>query len=101
MNLFIPVTAALGLLFVLQYGTILKRPREWAASKHPLLRELLGCSMCCGFWTGVFAGIAWQLHGGVFDPSAILAFGFSISFLGNLFDLLFKWLDLQIYNSDK
>ena len=47
--------SCIGLTFIIKYGVIL----NWA--RKPLLKinffnELLNCSLCIGFWSGVFIG---------------------------------------------
>lgn len=39
-------------MFILKYGTILNRPRS-ILYKINILKELLQCSLCLGFWCGV------------------------------------------------
>lgn len=40
-------------MFILKYGTILNKPRS-ILYKISILKELLQCSLCLGFWCGVF-----------------------------------------------
>ena len=49
------VLACIGLMFILKYGTILNLPRRFLM-KCSLLRDLLTCSLCLGFWSGVVIG---------------------------------------------
>ena len=46
--------ASLGLCYILKYGTILNKPRNYFISKFNFCKELFGCSLCLGFWCGVF-----------------------------------------------
>lgn len=43
---------ALGMVYIVRYGTILKSLRA-ALSDNALIAELLKCSLCLGFWVGV------------------------------------------------
>lgn len=69
-------------------------------ARVPILKRLIECSMCSGFWTGLFLGIVWQLVQGD-DFSVVLTFfyGFSVSFLGNFIDLTMKALDEWIQSN--
>lgn len=50
MNLLIFILVAYGLTQILCYGKIFDRVRP----KSGFFGDLLSCSMCTGFWTGVF-----------------------------------------------
>jgi hypothetical protein len=69
-NLLTFVLIAYGLTMVLCYGKILDNIRP----KKGKLGELFSCSMCTGFWVGVFLGVLdpftqlFSLSGGLFDP---------------------------------
>jgi hypothetical protein len=43
---------ALGMVYIIKYGSILKYPRE-VLSRCVWAAELLKCSLCLGFWVGV------------------------------------------------
>ena len=47
------LASCIGLVFILKYGTILKFLRN-ALSQHIFFNELFKCSLCLGFWAGVF-----------------------------------------------
>ena len=91
------VLAALGLLYILQYGTILDRPRKFVNSRCQFLKELIECSQCLGFWTGLFVCFVYNVFvQGQFTMTMCfksVLFGFAISFLGKLFDLVMGVLD--------
>jgi hypothetical protein len=42
---------------ILKYGSILNTPRNFICSLHPKIKELFNCSLCLGFWVGLFIGI--------------------------------------------
>lgn len=46
--------SALGVTYVLKYGTILERVRRVLGVKISWTIELFHCSLCLGFWSGVF-----------------------------------------------
>ena len=47
--------ACVGCTMILMYGSILNRPRN-VLTKLTLFKELLKCSLCTGFWVGLFFG---------------------------------------------
>ena len=53
MNLLVILLSCIGLTFILKYGSILSSIRK-PLTKIPLLKELFSCSLCLGFWSGVF-----------------------------------------------
>lgn len=53
--------ACVGLMFILKYGTILNRPRNWIKRQHAKLNDLFECSLCLGFWTGIILGFPYSL----------------------------------------
>jgi hypothetical protein len=52
-NLILFTFASYGLCHILMYGTILNSPRKWLTSRYRFFDELLKCSLCVGFWTGL------------------------------------------------
>lgn len=44
-------------MFILKYGTILERPRNWIKSKHKKFEDLFSCALCLGFWCGAISQI--------------------------------------------
>jgi len=49
----IEIVACIGLTFILKYGSILNIARNLLC-KIKLFEELFKCSLCLGFWSGVF-----------------------------------------------
>lgn len=56
-NLIYVTFACVGLMFIVKYGTIFDRPRNWLKSKFKLFDELFSCALCIGFWCGAGIGI--------------------------------------------
>jgi hypothetical protein len=52
----VELCACVGLMWLLRFGSILKRPRS-LLKEIPLFRDLLNCSLCLGFWTGLLIGL--------------------------------------------
>lgn len=61
MSLFVLYTAiqlsALGLTWIAMYGTIFSPIRNWFTSKFKFFKDLLSCSQCTGFWSGLFFAV--------------------------------------------
>lgn len=51
------ILACFGLLCILKYGSILNTPRNFLCKLHPNIKELFNCSLCLGFWVGLFIGL--------------------------------------------
>ena len=54
MELLYFILCAYGITSIIVYSHIVKAPREYLSSKSDWECELLHCSMCTGFWVGVF-----------------------------------------------
>jgi hypothetical protein len=52
--------AIIGLTFILKYGSILDYPRSQIRKLNPFFEELFKCSLCLGFWSGLFVGLVSQ-----------------------------------------
>lgn len=81
--------ASVGLLYIVMYGEIFAVPREYIKSLSVFLFSLFSCSMCLGFWTGVFTSMvnSYWFWGKV-DLIYCFLFGCAVSFVGNFFDYL-------------
>ena len=49
----IDILTIIGLTIVITTSSITKPLREWVAKKSLFFGELLGCSLCTGFWVGL------------------------------------------------
>ena len=61
MNIIYVLLACLGLTFIVKYGTIFNAPRKFLCNSRNLRlrrwwKDLLKCSLCIGFWSGVAVG---------------------------------------------
>jgi hypothetical protein len=65
--------ASLGLTYICKYGTILDVPRNWLGEHIPRTKELFKCSLCLGFWTGMFLTPVVLMDVGV-CPSVVFPF---------------------------
>ena len=57
-----------GLVFILRYGSILEGPRVWLARRSSFFADLLGCTLCLGFWVGSLPLLEGALRSGDIDP---------------------------------
>lgn len=55
--------ASVGLMFIVKYGTILNQCRV-ILSRFSILKKLLSCSLCLGFWCGLFLMLMDYLYSG-------------------------------------
>ena len=46
----------MGLVWIIKFGSIFKKPRDLISLAIPPLEELFKCSLCLGFWIGLFVG---------------------------------------------
>ena len=53
------VLASFGITTIISVSKIFKPVREFIGAKSKFLGELLACSMCTGFWVGVFLSLAY------------------------------------------
>jgi len=71
-NLFLYTVSCIGLCFILKYGSILSFFRDKLA-KYPYFKELFSCSLCLGFWAGVFTGLI-----GPYNPVVFATYGAAV-----------------------
>ena len=93
--------ASLGLVWVLKDSYIFLTPREYLKSKSKHLKEFLSCSLCLGFWVGLFFSITINpIH--LYDQHLINAFSVSAFcwFFDSLLDLI-QYKCLSIKNSNE
>jgi hypothetical protein len=54
MDLIYFILCCYGMTSIIVYSHIARIPRDYISSKSNWLCELLSCSMCVGFWCGIF-----------------------------------------------
>lgn len=57
MNTVLLLLAGFGLTNIIVNGTILNSIRDWLFKKSNFLKSLLICSLCVGFWSGVYISL--------------------------------------------
>lgn len=84
------ILASIGLMWIIKYGSILSLPREYLKSKSNTLKELLECSMCLGFWCGVFFSLLFYNVNGLSYELFLIPFISSAAcwFFDSLLDLI-------------
>lgn len=80
----------LGIVWILKDSYILMAPRNYLKSKSKYFKELLSCSLCLGFWCGLFySSIDYYFNQNllsfIFNPFAISGFCW---FFDSLLDLI-------------
>jgi hypothetical protein len=55
-----------GIAYLITESSLLEKPREYLASKHRLIGELLYCPICTSFWIGLI------LTGNILESFAIM-----------------------------
>ena len=49
--------AAIGICFILKYGSILEKFRTKTSEVLPILKKLYKCCLCMGFWVGTINAV--------------------------------------------
>ena len=95
----IELISCVGLMWILRYGSILGRLRNFIFKHSNLLKELFNCSLCLGFWCGFFIGLLMYY----FKESNILYLLFPLcsSACCWLFDSLLDLIQLSCNKLDK
>ena len=44
---------SIGITILIVYGEPTKLAREWLGERSSILKKLLSCSLCTGFWVGI------------------------------------------------
>ena len=55
----VELLAIVGLHWIIKYGSILNKPRD-IICKLSLIKSLIKCSLCLGFWCGMIVGTITQ-----------------------------------------
>lgn len=111
MNKLLLIVAAVGMLLIIKYGFIFNVPREFIINKAIKINSILGkyvqklfsCSQCLGFWCGFIL----FLLTAILEQSYYLIiyyailYGFIVSLIGNIIDMLMTYLDEQIFKLQK
>ena len=58
-HLLVLTIATYGLCYMLMYGSIFNKPRNWLMRKSRWFRKLITCPLCLGFWCG---GVMYNWH---------------------------------------
>lgn len=80
-TLIVAVSSAIGLTEILVRGRILQK---WRDGRKGILRDLVTCSQCCGFWCGLAMGLIFILggcYGSLWDEITPLTASNSIVFI--------------------
>jgi hypothetical protein len=86
--------ACIGLVWILKDSYIFYAPREYLKSKSKYLERLLSCSMCLGFWIGVFISFLIYLESPCLNLN-LLYYPFAVSAFCWFFDSLLDLIQYQ------
>lgn len=86
--------ACIGLVWILKDSYIFYAPREYLKSKSKYLERLLSCSMCLGFWVGVFLSSLIYLESLCLNLN-LLYYPFAVSAFCWFFDSLLDLIQYQ------
>lgn len=65
-NMFTNILATYGIAYLISQSALLEKTREYLASKHRLIGELLYCPICLSYW------IALIMTGDILESFAIM-----------------------------
>lgn len=93
LELLIFILSTIGLTLIVTQSYLFKPIRNIASKMHPSLGKLLNCTMCFGFYTGMFIKTLLLYNNQeIISLSIILIYGFIGSFVCYLTYLLIKGL---------
>ena len=89
--------ASFGMTFTLVYseaGTIVR----WALFKLPILKKMIVCMFCTGFWVGIVFALAvfGRLPNTYHEWRVIVVYGFISAAFSYILDLVTKFLELYM-----
>lgn len=88
--------AAIGICYIIKYGTILINIKNYTATIFPILKDLYSCCLCLGFWVGLS-----QLSIIDLNISQKILFPFTTSAVCYIGDMILMLLQNMIYYYDK
>lgn len=62
-ELVLVLLACFGMTLILVHGKILDCPRNFLVERFGFFGKMIQCSMCTGWWVGLFFAFIWVLHG--------------------------------------
>lgn len=80
--------SALGIVYIIKYGSIFRGVRQYFNHTVPVIGELLTCSLCLGF----YVGLVLTLLGQISHPHALTLFPFASAAWCWSVDILFTVL---------
>lgn len=90
------LACAVGLTWILMYGRILDKPRNFLL-RWEFFRELLRCGLCTGMYSGAFVLIVTTLTGQIANAEYLL-FPLASSAVSYIADLIFFKLLPEIHD---
>jgi hypothetical protein len=81
---FVYILSGIGITNLIVNASILEKTRNYVSAISPLLKEMLECMMCTGFWVGLFIGLFFSINP-IFGGAIISLLSYSY---GSLMDYL-------------
>lgn len=85
-------------MWILKYGSILNKPRNFICNKIKIFKELFNCSLCLGFWCGFLIGFIFYK---IENEEYYMLFPFASSALCWFFDSLLDLIQLGANKLDE
>ena len=82
--------AIYGVCFSIKDTKLFSIPRNWLRTRSVIINELLSCSFCIGFWSGLVVHFVTYK---VFDIKDLFLFGFGGSALCYIVDTIIIWFE--------
>ena len=111
MNNLLLILAAIGAMLIIKDGFIFESLRTIIKNKASsinitlgvYINKLLSCAQCLGFWCGFFIYFIFSLSEQSYINILILSiyFGFIVSFLGYISDMILTYIDEKIFKLQK
>ncbi len=77
-HLLVLTLATYGLCYILMYGSLLNRPRNFLMRRFGWFRRLITCPLCTGFWCGL---VTYNWHIGPMPKANGLSDLFTLTFM--------------------
>lgn len=87
-NFLLFILSGVGITNLVVNATILDNPRDFMSNRSTVLKKLLSCMMCSGFWVGMGLGF-------VFNISPVIS-GAIISLISHKFSYFKEYIELVI-----
>ena len=95
-DLILMLLACFGMTLILVHGKIFDCPRNFLSEKFGFFGKLIHCSMCTGWWVGLFYAFIWVLFATFPWVFYLVTIPFASSGISFIFERLAIFLDDRI-----